>query len=110
MNEGLIESAHDVSEGGLAVTLAEMAIGGHLGIEATLDDADECTALFSESLGRIVLEVREENVPRILQALGEEACVIGKTVAEQKLIIATPSGTHAWSVADLERAWRGAVS
>jgi len=110
MNEGLVESAHDVSEGGLAVTLAEMAIGGHLGIEATLDDADECTALFSESLGRIVLEVREENVPRILQALGEEACVIGKTVAEQKLIIATPSGTHAWSVADLERAWRGAVS
>lgn len=110
MNEGLIESAHDVSEGGLAVTLAEMAIGGHLGIEATLDDADECTALFSESLGRIVLEVREENVPRILQALGGEACVIGKTVAEQKLIIATPSRTHAWSVADLERAWRGAVS
>ena len=110
MNEGLVESAHDASEGGLAVTLAEMAIGGHLGIEATLNDADECTALFSESLGRIVLEVREENVPRIRQALGEEASVIGKTVTEQKLVITTPSGTHAWPVADLERAWRGVVS
>jgi phosphoribosylformylglycinamidine (FGAM) synthase-like enzyme len=99
-----------VSEGGLAVTLAEMAIGGHLGIEATLDDADECTALFSESLGRIVLEVREENVPRVLQALGEEASIVGKTVAEQKLIIATPSKTYVLSVADLERAWRGDAS
>jgi phosphoribosylformylglycinamidine synthase len=110
MNEGMIESAHDVSEGGLAVTLAEMSIGGDLGINAKLDNEDECTALFSESLGRIVLEVREENVPCVLEALGEEASVIGKTVADPTLAITTSSGTHAWPVADLERAWRGTSS
>jgi phosphoribosylformylglycinamidine (FGAM) synthase-like enzyme len=107
MSEGLIESAHDVSEGGLAVALAEMAMGGDLGIDATLDSDDECTALFSESLGRIVLEVREENVPRILETLGKEATVIGRTVADKTLTIAVSSGTYAWPVADLERAWRG---
>lgn len=110
MNQGLIESAHDASEGGLAVALAEMALGGGLGIDAKLDDADECTALFSESLGRIVLEVREDNVPRVLETLGEETSVIGRTVADPTLTIATPAGQHAWSVADLERAWRGADS
>ncbi|MGA0850061.1 MAG: AIR synthase-related protein, partial [Chthoniobacterales bacterium] len=109
MNDGLVESAHDVSEGGLAVTLAEMAIGGDLGVDAQLADEDECTALFSESLGRIVLEVREENVPAIVEALGQEATVIGKTVADQTLKISTPGGTHTWTLADLERAWRGAA-
>ncbi len=110
MNDGLVESAHDVSEGGLAVTLAEMAIGSDLGIDAKLDNADECTALFAESLGRIVLEVREGNVPRFLEAVGREAVVIGRTVADQTLTIATPAGTHTWTLSDLERAWRGAAS
>jgi phosphoribosylformylglycinamidine synthase len=109
MNDGLVESAHDVSEGGLAVTLAEMAIGGDLGVDAQLADKDECTALFSESLGRIVLEVREENIPAIVEALGQEATVIGHTVADQKLTISTPGGRHTWTLADLERAWRGAA-
>jgi phosphoribosylformylglycinamidine synthase len=110
MQEGLVESAHDVSEGGLAVALAEMAIGGGLGIEAELDDADECTALFSESLGRIVLEVREENVPRIVEALGREATILGRTAADQTLKIATPAGAHGWALADLESVWRGIAS
>ena len=103
VREGLVESAHDVSEGGLAVTLAEMVIGGRLGVEATLEEPDPCSALFSESLGRIVLEVRQEDVPRILQSLGDEAVVIGRVVADYQLRL----GTHAWSGAALERAWRG---
>jgi phosphoribosylformylglycinamidine (FGAM) synthase-like enzyme len=109
MNGGLVESAHDVSEGGLAVALAEMALGGDLGIAANIADDDECRALFSESLGRIVLEVREENAPRVLEGLGQEATVIGRTVADQTLTIVTPAGTHAWTLADLERAWRGSA-
>ena len=106
VREGLVESAHDVSEGGLAVTLAEMAIGGRLGIEATLDDPDECSALFSESLGRLVLEVRAENIPRILESLGSEAEVIGKVVKGYHLHL----GAHTWTGTDLEHAWRGPTS
>jgi len=110
MHEGLVASAHDVSEGGLAVTLAEMAIGGNLGIDAKLDDADECTALFSESLGRIVLEVSEANLPALLEAMGEEAKTIGTTIPEYALRITAPAGTHTWSGHDLEKAWRGTLS
>lgn len=107
--DGLVEAAHDVSEGGLAVTMAEMMIGGHLGIEAKLDAADDCTALFSESLGRIVLEVREENVSRVLADLGQEAAVIGRTVSDYALRATTSEGTYTWSGDDLERAWRGSA-
>ena len=110
MNEGLVESAHDVSEGGLAVTLAEMAIGGDRGIDAQLAGDDECTALFSESLGRIVLEVRGDNARRVLEELGQEATMIGRAVADHTLKITTPTGTHSWKLSDLERAWRGAAS
>ena len=110
MNDGLVESAHDVSEGGLAVTLAEMVMGGQLGIDAQVGNSDECTALFTESLGRLVLEVREENATRILAALDGEAEIIGRVVPGYELRVKTTSGTHVWSGADLERAWRGAAS
>jgi phosphoribosylformylglycinamidine synthase len=110
MNDGLVESAHDVSEGGLAVTLAEMVLGGQLGIDAQVEHADECTALFSESLGRLVLEVRGENAPRILAALDGEAMIIGRVVPAYELRVKTAAGTHVWSGADLEKAWRGAAA
>jgi phosphoribosylformylglycinamidine synthase len=109
MNDGLVESAHDVSEGGLAVALAEMVLAGQLGVEARVEDTDECTALFSESLGRIVLEVLEENVTQVLAELGNEAMVLGHVAPDYGLRIATASFKHAWSGRDLEMAWRGAA-
>ncbi len=59
MRAGLILSAHDASEGGLAVALAEMALAGRLGanLDLTSVHADPWQALFSESNGRIVIEV-----------------------------------------------------
>ncbi len=110
MNEGLVAAAHDVSEGGLAVALAEMVMGGQLGIEAKLDEADECTVLFAESLGRIVFETCAEDAPQVLEALGREAAVIGRVVTDYEMCITTPSGHYAWSGPDLERAWRGTAS
>jgi phosphoribosylformylglycinamidine (FGAM) synthase-like enzyme len=91
------------------VALAEMCLGGDLGLDVTIVDDDACRALFAESLGRLVLEVREENVPRVLGDLGAETTVIGRTVTEPVLTITTPAGRHAWSLAGLEHAWRGAV-
>ncbi len=56
---GLALSAHDCSDGGLAVTLAECAIlatGGPLGLEATLESGtSEAAALFGESQSRVVV-------------------------------------------------------
>ncbi len=58
---GLVASAHDISEGGLAVTLAEMAFGGHLGFEVDLARAglpSATLALAAEGQSRWVIESR----------------------------------------------------
>ena len=67
IRQGIIAAAHDCSEGGIGVALAEMAIGGRLGFEVELGEvptADktlgDSTILFSESNGRFVVEVRAE--------------------------------------------------
>ena len=62
MRAGLVRSCHDVSEGGLAVALAELCIAGRLGIAVqSLPHPDPTTALFAESTGRFVVEVRPED-------------------------------------------------
>lgn len=106
MREGLVEAAHDVSEGGLAVALAEMVIGGRLGIDAVLPGDYEIAALFSESTGRIVLEVDPDNAGRVLATLEDEAAMIGHVVPEFVLKIACGSKRHEWSGLELEKAWR----
>lgn len=55
----LISSAHDVTEGGLAVALAEMAVD--IGAKVKLDTDDELKALFGERLGRIIISLPREN-------------------------------------------------
>jgi phosphoribosylformylglycinamidine synthase len=55
---GLVHSAHDTSEGGLAIALAECAMGsagGRLGVEAEYRTDDEIAGLFGESQSRVVI-------------------------------------------------------
>ena len=66
---GLIRSCHDLSEGGLAVAVAEMAIAGGLGAKVSLRDipceesaAVDAILLFSESPSRFVIEVKAEHL------------------------------------------------
>ncbi|MCX7627790.1 MAG: phosphoribosylformylglycinamidine synthase [Methylophilaceae bacterium] len=67
--EGKILAYHDRSDGGLFVTLCEMAFAGHCGLEVSLDaisGGNVATALFSEELGA-VLQVRAADVVDVLQ-------------------------------------------
>jgi phosphoribosylformylglycinamidine synthase len=60
MSRGWVRAAHDVSDGGLAVTLPEMAFGGMLGFQVSLDAtglAGPGVALASEGASRWVVEV-----------------------------------------------------
>jgi phosphoribosylformylglycinamidine (FGAM) synthase-like enzyme len=71
IRRGLVQSCHDVSEGGLAVAIAEMCIASGLG--ATIDSLphDEITtALFSESAGRLVVEVAETDADALVGLAG----------------------------------------
>ncbi len=74
MQRGLVRSCHDLSEGGLAAALAEMALAGGLGANVSLEKVplDEDVThdaidlvLFSESPTRFVLEVRQSDVPEL---------------------------------------------
>jgi phosphoribosylformylglycinamidine synthase II len=86
MQAGLIVSCHDISEGGLAVALAEMCIGGRLGASiSTLPHDDHATALFSESMGRLIVEVEERSVPAFMRIMDDDVVQIGE-VSESGLL------------------------
>jgi phosphoribosylformylglycinamidine synthase len=61
MRKGLVQSCHDLSEGGLAVAAAEMSLAGRLGLALTLEEEEPAVALFSESNGRFLVEVRPQD-------------------------------------------------
>jgi phosphoribosylformylglycinamidine synthase len=108
---GLVRAAHDPSEGGLAVALAEMCLSGGLGLDADLSDVheDATVALYSESSGRILVEVRPADldgfVATITGSSGEVPLVIGEVRASPGLDI-TARGTRI-SISDHEmrEAW-----
>ncbi len=66
--EGVLSSAHDLSEGGLGVSLAECCIAGEVGLDASgYEGASDPTALFGEAHGRAVIGVRPEHVQRVAE-------------------------------------------
>jgi phosphoribosylformylglycinamidine synthase len=84
INDGLIRSAHDISEGGLAVAAAEMCIGGRLGIDVT--DELSVRDLFGETTGCLLIEVRTENVSQFEEAFKELPFrKLGKVISAQVL-------------------------
>lgn len=84
---------HDKGDGGLLVTLAEMAFAGHCGIKANIDSLgdDTLAALFNEELGAVV-QVKNDELNSVLATLaahGLEVCshVIGEVEASDRLLI-----------------------
>ncbi len=72
MENGLVSSAHDLSEGGLGVALAETVFKTDLGLK--IDLADQPVAhLFSETPGRFIVTVAPEKATEFEQALGKDA-------------------------------------
>jgi phosphoribosylformylglycinamidine synthase len=114
MQQGLIRACHDLSEGGLAVAVAEMAFAGNIGVDVTASAAapglpDE-VVLFSESTTRFLVEVETRNARAFVACLGDNVPVaqVGQTVTEPRLRIAGASGE--WVVvarlADLKETWQ----
>ena len=83
LRTGRVRACHDVSEGGLAVALAEMAIGGRLGVSVEQLPVDDPTvALFAESTGRFVCEVAPGDAAWLAAELDEPVHVLGTVVAD----------------------------
>ena len=67
--EGVLGSAHDVSDGGLAVALAELALAAGVGLEAMVEPGEGAAAtLFGESCGLVVATCAPENEERLAKA------------------------------------------
>ncbi len=114
--EGLIRACHDLSEGGLAVALAEMALGGELGAELDLtrvpatSGLDDAALAFSESLSRFIVEVAPEDAAAFAARFAGLPCApAGRVAADDRVRLLGLDGQPfvETTLADIERAWRG---
>ena len=102
---GVVSAAHDVSEGGVAQAIAELAIYSNKGVSLDVSGVydDVFTALFSESASRVVVAATDgAAVVRWAQELGIPVVKIGETIDEPVVRV---EGQFEVPVAELTRAW-----
>lgn len=110
----LITSAHDLSDGGLAVALAELVLRNDYGVSVSLSDteADAFTMLFSESVARAVVTVAAQDVDAVRAACelaGLPSALLGVVAEERSLVIDTDAGRIAISREELAAGWSSAL-
>jgi phosphoribosylformylglycinamidine synthase len=119
---GLVLACHDLSDGGLATAVAEMAIGGAVGARVDLarvpfaagdDDrsltgaARDLAIAFGESPGRFLCELPAGRETEFAATLGDVPwAVIGEVLAEPTVELAGSGGVERVAVAALDTAWR----
>ena len=113
---GLVSAAHDCSDGGLAVTLAEMAFSGGFGMNLDLTKApcEGITSLdrllFSESQSRVVLTIPKANIPAAHTFLAAVPhAILGTVIAEQELRVSGFGTSFTAPLAGLKSAWQGTL-
>ena len=110
VREGLALAYHDRSDGGLAVTLAEMAITGGRGVDVTLPDGDALAVLFSEEPGA-VLQVADDKLKEVFAIfrrarLGDCVHVIGAPTADRAFTVHVGCRrVLATDITSIRRAW-----
>lgn len=114
-DQGNITAVHDLSSGGLAVSLAEMALEGGWGATVDLSrvpgdgDMTPIQVLFSESHARYLLTVREEyanDITNTLRNMGVPAASIGRV--EGNSLVIEQAGLRI-AVEELKKAHQGAI-
>lgn len=111
--QGIISAYHDIGDGGLLATIAEMQFTSRQGIKLSLSDDNLLGQLFSEELGAVI-QVLPENVADLI-TLAEEHNVsdmlslVGQSTEEDSLIIQTPlhqgDKTLRFSRSELQQQW-----
>ncbi|HUR53957.1 MAG TPA: AIR synthase-related protein, partial [Gemmataceae bacterium] len=112
ISQGLVRSCHDLSEGGLAVALAEMAFAGGVGADVSQlpgEGLPDAVRLFSESASRFVIEAKPENAAALAACFASLPFVrVGTTVGDARLRVAGANGEWAiWvKLSELKEAWQ----
>ncbi|NWF87502.1 phosphoribosylformylglycinamidine synthase subunit PurL [Candidatus Bathyarchaeota archaeon] len=116
---GLVKACHDLSEGGLGVSAAEMAFAGGYGMELYLQKVPKRNvsrndfALFSESNSRFLVEVSQEAKTEFEALMNDKACAeIGKVTKTQRLCIygLNDKAVIDASLSDLSTSWKRTFS
>lgn len=113
IQKGLVASAHDLSEGGIAVAVAESCISGRLGAEVALTtDLRADHLLFSESQSRILLSAKPEQAAALQAWLTEQGVVntqIGNVKGSSLTISVNGKAGIQAPVQQLEKVWKDAI-
>jgi len=103
---GLLEAAHDLSDGGLGMALVEAALSHDIGVTVTLDDP--FVELFSESSARalaVVAEERHDEFVVLAAEHGVELASIGRTGGDS----VTVEGQFTLPIAEVRAAWQATL-
>jgi len=115
IRKGMIKSAHDCSEGGLAVALAECCFNPEKLLGADIDlnagNTPAATALFNESQSRIVISVDSKDAETTMLILRESGVAFQQLgqVGRNELSIRVNEETFRWPIADLYDGWFNAI-
>ena len=110
VRDGAVSAAHDISDGGLACALAEMAIAGGVGVQADLDELVEqrgCsgeTALFGEAPGGFLLAGGREEIAALADDRGDVFVIgaasgarVSLSAGETEIEVALEEAEGAWN-------------
>ncbi len=116
MDLGLVRSCHDLSEGGLFVSVAEMALGGDVGIQLNLKEIENLRTdykLFSESNGRWLVGINAEKEEEFLEgdfsSSPKRVGKVGGKEIEIKDKYEKEKVEMEFSLEDLRGKWNGAI-
>jgi phosphoribosylformylglycinamidine synthase II len=112
--QGIVSSCHDCSDGGLGISLAEVAFSGDLGMVIDLgaviaEDVDRLdTLLFSESQSRFVVTIRKEYQQSFENTMGDTGCAMVGEVIERPAFTLEYSGKIVVNegLSSLKDAWK----
>ena len=113
IRSGLIRTAHDCSEGGLAIAIAEMCIGGRLGALVDIDGIGEGSVygrLWGESLGRIIVGVSPHEEEKFFDMMeGHELHLLGVVVESGLSIVDGFDDLVSGNVDEMVSVWKDAL-
>lgn len=114
IEQGLLNSAHDVSEGGLGIAIAESVMESGFGVNINMaSDLPLSVTLFGESQSRIVVSLEDANLESLKQLAAEKNVVfqvIGQVNGEGNFtLVINDQPVIDTTVVKLENTWKGAI-
>ena len=108
-NQGLISAYHDIGDGGLLATIAEMQFTSRQGVKLVLTDDNLLGQLFAEELGAVI-QVKTHQVAQLLAlaettGVSELLSLIGQSTDEDSLLIQTATQNLRFERSELEQEW-----